>query len=122
MSGGGGATITLLKGDDASVLRDAVRTLVDELVGDDDRALVVEEVEVGASGGDDDGRDPLVALVDAAQTPPFLTDTRVVIGRVSEKRERMKSESGRAFPEQLRLTASTRPSLCCAFDRTSDPP
>jgi DNA polymerase-3 subunit delta len=88
MSAAGGAAVTLLKGDDASVLRDAVRNLVDDLVGDDDRALVVEEVEVGAPGGDDDGRDPLVALVDAAQTPPFLTDTRVVIGRVTEKRER----------------------------------
>ena len=39
--------VTLLKGDDEVVLRDAVRLLVDDLVGDEDRALVVEEVEVG---------------------------------------------------------------------------
>ena len=69
------------------VLRDAVRLLVDELVGDEDRSLVVEEVEV-ASVGDDEGSDPLVALVEAAQTPPFLTEIRVVLGRVIEKRER----------------------------------
>src|SRR3546814_7713024 len=83
-----GASVTLLKGDDAVVLREAVRVLVDDLVGDDDRSLVVEEVEVGATAADDDARDPLVALVDAAQTPPFLTDFRVVLGRVVEKRER----------------------------------
>lgn len=80
--------VTLLKGDDAVVLRDSVRLLVDELVGSDDRSLVVEEVEVTASAADDGARDPLVVLVDAAQTPPFLTDFRVVLGRVVDKRER----------------------------------
>ncbi len=77
--------ITLLKGDDESVLRDAVRHLVDELVGDEDRSLMVEELEIGPP---DDGTDPLLALVDAAQTPPFLTEHRVVLGRLTEKRER----------------------------------
>lgn len=80
--------VSLLRGDDDVVLRDAVRLLVDELVGDEDRSLVVEEVEVGAHSADDEGRDPLVALVDAAQTPPFLTEFRVVLGRVTEKREK----------------------------------
>lgn len=78
--------ITLIRGDDEVVLRDAVRGFVDELVGDEDRSLVVEEVEVGAT--DDGGVDALLVLVDAAQTPPFLTDFRVVLGRVTEKRER----------------------------------
>jgi DNA polymerase-3 subunit delta len=82
------APITLLRGDDEVVLRDAVRAAVDSLVGDEDRSLVVEELEVGLPGGDGDARDPLVALVDAAQTPPFLTDIRVVLGRVVDKRER----------------------------------
>ncbi len=80
-------TVTLLRGDDEVVLRDAVRQLVDELVGDEERSLVVEEVEVGAST-EDDGRDPLLTLVDAAQTPPFLTAHRVVVGRLVDKRER----------------------------------
>jgi DNA polymerase III subunit delta len=79
--------VTLLKGGDESALRDAVRHLVDELVGTEDRSIVVEEVDVG-SPESDDGRDPLLTLVDAAQTPPFLTDFRVVLGRVIEKRER----------------------------------
>ena len=78
--------VTLLKGDDEVVLRDAVRLLVDELVGTEDRSFVVEEVEVGAT--DDDGRDPILTLVDAAQTPPFLTEFRVVLGRIVDKRER----------------------------------
>lgn len=82
------APITLLKGDDAVVLRDAVRQLVDDLVGTEDRALMVEELDIGSHVADDDARDPLVALVDAAQTPPFLTEFRVVVGRVTDKRER----------------------------------
>ncbi len=77
--------ITLLKGDDEVVLRDAVKLMVDELVGDQDRSLVVEEVEVGPASDD---VDPLLSLVDAAQTPPFLTDFRIVLGRVTDKRER----------------------------------
>lgn len=77
--------VTLLKGDDEVVLRDAVRLMVDELVGDEDRALVVEEIDVGPTT---DELDPLLALVDAAQTPPFLTEFRVVLGRITEKRER----------------------------------
>ena len=81
------APVTLLRGDDEVVLRDAVHQLVDELVGEDERSLVVEEVEVTAAT-DDDGRDPLLALVDAAQTPPFLTAHRVVVGRLVDKRER----------------------------------
>ena len=76
--------ITLMRGDDDVVLRDAVRAFVDDLIGEEDRALLVEEVDVGSVG--DDG-DPLLALVDAAQTPPFLTDFRVVLGRVTEKRD-----------------------------------
>ena len=65
--------VHLVRGGDPSLVRDAVRALVDELVGDGDRALMVDEYsgegyEVGA-------------LADAAQTPPFLTDRRVVVGR-----------------------------------------
>jgi DNA polymerase-3 subunit delta len=77
--------VTLVKGDDEVVLRDAVRLLVDELVGDEDRSIMVEEVDIGAATDD---ADPLLALVDAAQTPPFLTENRVVLGRLIEKRER----------------------------------
>lgn len=65
--------VTLVRGDDPSLVRDAVRRMVDELVGDGDRGLLVdefagEEYECGA-------------LADAARTPPFLTDKRIVVGR-----------------------------------------
>ncbi len=65
----------LVRGGDPVLRADAVRTLVRELVGDDDAALVVEEHEPGA------GDDHTTALADAAQTPPFLTSRRVVVGR-----------------------------------------
>ena len=77
--------MTLFKGGDDVVRRDAVRHFVDELVGDEDRSLMVEEIDVGPAG--DDG-DPIVGLVDAAQTPPFLTEHRIVLGRITDKRER----------------------------------
>jgi DNA polymerase III subunit delta len=50
-------------------------SLLDELVGDDDRALVVEEHTP-------DGEEPdTSAAADAAATPPFLTERRVVVVR-----------------------------------------
>ncbi len=79
--------VTLLKGDDEVVLRDAVRQMVEELVGEEDRSIALEEVAVALPDGDA-GHDPLLALVDAAQTPPFLTEFRVVLGRFTDKRER----------------------------------
>jgi len=63
----------LLSGNDESVLRTAVHELVDELVGDGDRAMMVDEFD-----GDDY---ELRLVVDAAQTPSFLTDKRVVVAR-----------------------------------------
>ena len=63
----------LVRGDDATVTSDAVKALVAELVGDADPSLVVEEV------AQED--DTLAAAVDAAQTPPFFADRRVVVAR-----------------------------------------
>jgi DNA polymerase-3 subunit delta len=66
--------VYLVRGDDPSLRSEAVRTLVHELVGDGDASLVVEEHEPN-----DDG--DTAAIADAAQTPPFLTDRRVVVVR-----------------------------------------
>jgi DNA polymerase-3 subunit delta len=63
----------LLSGNDESVLRSAVHELVDELVADGDRAMMVDEFD-----GDEY---ELRMVVDAAQTPSFLTDKRVVVAR-----------------------------------------
>lgn len=63
----------VLSGSDEVLLSKARTDLVTELVGDGDPTLLVaelsgEEYEMGE-------------LVDAAQTPPFLTDRRIVVGR-----------------------------------------
>ncbi len=63
----------LVKGADATLAADAVRHLVGRLVGDDDPALVVEDLD-----GDDY---EVAAVVDAAQTPPFFGGRRVVVAR-----------------------------------------
>ena len=65
--------IYLLTGDDESLMRTAVSELVDELVGDGDRSMMVDEF---------DSEDyELRIVVDAAQTPPFLSDKRVILAR-----------------------------------------
>ncbi len=63
----------LLVGDDESLLRAAVSDLVHRLIGDGDRSLMVDEFD-----GDEY---EVGAVVDAAQTMPFLTDRRVVVAR-----------------------------------------
>ena len=63
----------LLTGDDEALLLGAVGDLVAALVGDGDRTLMVDDFD-----GDDY---ELAAVVDAALTPPFLTDRRVVLAR-----------------------------------------
>jgi DNA polymerase III subunit delta len=65
--------VHLLTGSDESILRGSVTDLVHRLVGDGERSLMVDEFE-----GDDY---ELRSVVDAAQTPPFLTAQRVVVAR-----------------------------------------
>jgi DNA polymerase III subunit delta len=68
-------TVHVLTGDDEPILRGAVTALVQSLVGDGDRALMVDEF---------DAEDYTIgAVVDAAQTAPFLTDRRVVVARAA---------------------------------------
>ncbi len=69
--------VVLLKGSD-DILRASARTkLVADLVGDADATLVVDEL----AGDEWEVRQ----LVDAAQTSPFFTDHRVVVGRNVER-------------------------------------
>ena len=63
----------LITGDDESLVHAAVSDLVHRLVGDADRTLMVDDF----SGEEYELR----AVVDAAQTMPFLTDKRVVVAR-----------------------------------------
>ncbi len=74
-----GAPVYMVKGDDEILRRDAVSDLVAALVGDSDRSLMVEELDA-ASYDNDSGID-VAPVIDAVQTPPFLTDRRVVVAR-----------------------------------------
>jgi DNA polymerase-3 subunit delta len=70
------ASSYLVRGDDASVVAQEVRSLLADIVGDRDHSLVVEEIGRGAGEDIDVG-----AVVDACLTPPFLVDRRVVVVR-----------------------------------------
>lgn len=69
--------VAFVRGDDPSLLRDAVRRVVDEAVGNEDRSLVVDEY----SGDDYE----LATAIDAAQTPPLFAGHRVVVVRELER-------------------------------------
>ncbi|MEX0848150.1 MAG: DNA polymerase III subunit delta [Ilumatobacteraceae bacterium] len=65
--------VHLITGDDESLILSGVSELVHRLVGEGDRSLMVDDF---------DGPDyEVAAVVDSAQTPPFLTDCRIVIAR-----------------------------------------
>jgi DNA polymerase-3 subunit delta len=65
--------VYLLTGDDESIVRSALTELVHRLVADGDRSLMVDDFD----GDEYEVR----AVVDAAQTPPFLTERRIVVAR-----------------------------------------
>lgn len=75
------APVYLVRGGDEVIARDAVRDLIRMLVGERDASLTVEEVGRSQHQPSDASSPSLTALIDAAQTPPFLTDRRVVVGR-----------------------------------------
>lgn len=74
-------TVVLITGDDATLVAQSLRASVNELLGDGDRSLMVEEVAEEHYKGDGANEPDLAPLVNAAQTPPFLTARRIVIGR-----------------------------------------
>jgi DNA polymerase-3 subunit delta len=76
-----GAPVYLVRGSDEVLVRDAARDLIHALVGDLDPALTVDEIGRDRLQPSDAGEASIAPLVEAAQTPPFLTDRRVVVGR-----------------------------------------
>ena len=70
----------VLKGNDETLLRAAVSDAVASFVGDGDASLMVEELTEDQYRLDDDNFS-ITGLVDAAQTAPFLTPRRIVVGR-----------------------------------------
>jgi DNA polymerase III subunit delta len=67
--------VHLLTGDDPSLLSAGVTELVHRLVGDGDRALMVDDLDAEPEGFE------VRTAVEAAQTPPFLTERRIVVVR-----------------------------------------
>lgn len=72
--------IHLIIGDDPVLIGEAVTSVIDDLVGDGDRSLMLETL-TEHDYRSDDGRHEPRRLIDASRTPPFLTDRRVVVGR-----------------------------------------
>jgi DNA polymerase-3 subunit delta len=79
----------LVAGDDPSLVGEAARELLRDLVGEDEAALMVEE------HGSDDEPD-IGSVLDACATPPFLTSHRVVVLR----------DAGRLRAEQVAALVS----------------
>lgn len=75
------APILLLKGNDEVLLGAGVSDLLDELVGDQERYLLVEELTIDDHITGEGEEYDIGRIVDAAQTPPFLTDRRIVLSR-----------------------------------------
>ncbi len=71
--------VVLVTGDDVGLVAEAVRAAVAEALGDEDRSLALEELSEDDYRTDDGFE--VARLVDAAQTSPFLTGRRVVVGR-----------------------------------------
>jgi DNA polymerase-3 subunit delta len=69
--------VHLVTGGDEALRTAALTDLVRQLVGDDERSLAVEEFDGDAY--------ELATVVDAAQTPPFLSARRVVVARGVER-------------------------------------
>lgn len=67
------AAAYLVRGDDPSLVNEAARGLIDQLVGDGGGALAAEEMTAGEA--------EVGAVIDACLTLPFLTDRRVVVVR-----------------------------------------
>ncbi len=72
--------VYLVKGNDPSLVAQAVHGLVEELVGENDPSLVVEEF-----GGPGTDQTDVGAVIDACTTPAFLVDRRVVVVREAGK-------------------------------------
>lgn len=67
------APVHLVKGSDDVLRNESLSRLLDELVADGDRSLLVDEFDLDTT--------KLGAAIDAAQTIPFLTDRRIVVIR-----------------------------------------
>lgn len=92
-------SVHVVKGSDPVLRHAALDALVTELLDGDDRSLALEELTVGgkraAAGSDDERGDAaaepadaggmVAAILNSAQSPPFMTSCRVVVVRDYEQ-------------------------------------
>ncbi|MBT5140880.1 MAG: hypothetical protein HOM37_17665 [Acidimicrobiaceae bacterium] len=72
--------VRLIVGDDPVLVGEAVTSAIDDLVGNGDRSLMLELL-TEMDYRNEDGLWESAKVLDAARTPPFLTDRRVVVVR-----------------------------------------
>ncbi len=72
--------VFLVKGSDDVILSDEVSALITQLLGDDDRTLLLAELSVTDHALEDGGY-TIGPVVDASQTFPFFGDRRIVLVR-----------------------------------------
>ena len=73
--------VILVAGDDSLLIAETVSSCIDKAIGNQDRSLVLEELDENNYRTEKSSEFSAGPLVDAAQTPPFLTESRVVVGR-----------------------------------------
>jgi DNA polymerase-3 subunit delta len=73
--------VYLVRGDDDVILRDAARDLIHRLLGEVDASLAVDEIGRDRFQPSEASEPSIAPLIQAAQTPPFLTDRRIVVAR-----------------------------------------
>ena len=73
--------IILIAGDDPTLIAETLSIHIENAVGDQDRSLVLEEMDENNYRNEENSGFSVAPLIDAAQTPPFLTESRVVVGR-----------------------------------------
>ena len=110
-------SVRLVTGDDPVLVSEAVARIVNELLGAEDRSLALEQLDE-AGLRDPDGGWSLAPLVGAAQTEPFLTPRRVVVGRHLARFSRPGERA-----ELVRLLESMPPTtdLVLVWERGLDP-
>ena len=74
------SSVYLIRGDEPSVISHDLEKLVNSLLGDEDKSLVVEEL-IEENYLDDSETYSTESLLSAVQTVPFLTEKRVIIAR-----------------------------------------
>ena len=73
--------VILIAGDDPTLIAETLSIHIENAVGNQDRSLVLEEMDENNYRSEQNSGFSIAPLIDAAQTPPFLTESRVVVGR-----------------------------------------